>query len=592
MEPTAPLDARFRPVNRSVAGAAGLSILFAAAGCAGSRRPAAPPSTPTPADAGRGVPLTASDLGIAPDVRDRLRQLPRTRLDYDRTLLSAEEQRTLALVIEAARRIDEIFLRQVDEANPALRETLAPVVRQQVPLALEALEYFDANYGPWDRLKANEPFVGSRPKPKGAAFYPADMSAPEFESWIAAHPADRDAFHGLFTVIRRKGEGLVAIPYSRYYAPSLAAAAAKLKEAAASTTNASLKKYLDSRAAAFLSDDYFASDVAWMDLDSPLEVTIGPYEVYEDALFNYKAAFEAFVMVRDREESERLSVYAGHLPEMERNLPIPEEHKNFNRKFESPIVVVQEVYTAGDARQGVQTSAFNLPNDERVREAKGSKKVLAKNVMQAKFDQSGRLVAERTLEAGELRSVAFDPYFAHTLFHELSHGLGPGIITGPDGKKVESRLLLKNLYSTIEECKADVVGMWNVVLAIDQKWITSFDENSLYATVAGLAFRSMRFGLDEAHGGGTAVQWNWFREKGGVVPGTGGRFRVRSPKMREAVRTLATELLEIEATGDYARAQRLLERYGRETPEIRATIGKLSDIPVDIRPVFVAAGES
>jgi len=212
--------------------------------------------------------------------------------------------------------------------------------------------------------------------------------------------------------------------------------------------------------------------------------------------------------------------------------------------------------------------------------------------MQAKFDQSGRPIAERTLEPGELSTVSFDPYFTHTLFHELSHGLGPGIITGPDGKKVEARLLLKNAYSTIEECKADVVGMWNVLLAIERGWITSFDENALHATVAGLAFRSMRFGLDEAHGGGTAIQWNWFREKGGIVPGAGGRFRVRPPKMREAVRTLATELLEIEATGDLARAQRLLERYGRETPEIRATIGRLSDIPVDIRPVYVAAGES
>jgi hypothetical protein len=536
--------------------------------------------------------LTQSDLRIAPDIRDRLRQLPRTRIDYDRTLLSPEDQRALALLVEASRRIDEIFLRQVDEANPALRETLAPLLRQQVAGSLEAIEYFDANYGPWDRLKANEPFIGSRPKPRGAAFYPPDMSASEFEAWIAAHPGDREAFHGLFTVIRRQGSGLAAVPYSKYYAASLSAAAAKLKEAAAATTNASLRNFLNLRAAAFLSDDYFASDVAWMDLDSALEVAIGPYEVYEDGLFNYKAAFEAFLTVRDRAETERLAVYAQHLPEMEKNLPIPEEHKNFNRKFESPIVVVQEVFTAGDARQGVQTSAFNLPNDERVREAKGSKKVLLKNVMQAKFEQSGRPVAERTLEEGELRSVAFEPYFAHTLFHELSHGLGPGIITGPDGRKVESRLLLKNLYSTIEECKADVVGMWNVLLAIDRQWITSFDENALYATVAGLAFRSMRFGLDEAHGGGTAVQWNWFREKGGIVPGSGGRFRVRPPKMREAVRTLATELLEIEATGDFARAERLLERYGKETPEIRATIGKLADIPVDIRPVFVAAGES
>ena len=331
--------------------------------------------------------------------------------------------------------------------------------------------------------------------------------------------------------------------------------------------------------------------MAWMDIDSEIEVILGPYEVYEDSLFNYKATIESFVSVRDKAESGKLSVYAEHLPDMEKNLPIPEAHKNFNRKFESPIRVVQEVYTAGDARQGVQTSAFNLPNDERVREAKGSKKVLLKNVMEAKFRGSGQPIAERVLEPAEKGKISFDAYFNHTLFHELSHGLGPGIITGPDGKKVEGRLLLKNLYSSIEECKADVVGLWNVLYAMDQKWLSGFDEDTLYATYAGLMFRSMRFGVDEAHGGGTAVQWNWCREKKAIEPAAGGRFRVVAPKFREAIRTLATELLEIEATGDFDRAKKLLDRYGKSTPEIRATIAKLAGIPVDLEPVFTAAGE-
>lgn len=277
---------------------------------------------------------------------------------------------------------------------------------------------------------------------------------------------------------------------------------------------------------------------------------------------------------------------------MERNLPIPDAHKNFARKFESPIRVVQEVFTAGDARRGVQTSAFNLPNDERVREAKGSKKVLLKNVMQAKFEQSGRPVAERVLDPSQVGKVVFDAYFNHTLFHELSHGLGPGIITGPDGKKIESRLLLKESYSTIEECKADVVGLWSLLFALDRKWVTSFDEDALAATYAALMFRSMRFGLAEAHGGGTAVQWNWLREKGAIVPTTQGRYAVARERFREGVRTLANELLEIEATGDYARGRRLLDRYAKSNPEIEAMNARLTDIPVDIKPVFVAAGEN
>ncbi|HEX7253700.1 MAG TPA: peptidase, partial [Thermoanaerobaculia bacterium] len=492
--------------------------------------------------------------------------------------------------IEASREIDEIYLRQVSEENPVLRDQLSKTAGPDSN-ARAAISYFEIMYGPWDRLKGNEPFIGARPKPPGASFYPPDITREELEKWIAAHPRERESFQGLSTVIRREGGGLTAIPYSRVYAERLSRAADRLREAAQKTSNLSLRKYLTSRADAFLSNDYFASDLAWMDLDSDIEVVIGPYEVYEDGLFNYKASFESFVTVRDRAESEKLAVYARHLPDMERHLPIPDSHKNFNRKFESPIRVVLEAFTAGDARRGVQTSAFNLPNDERVREAKGSKKVLLKNVMEAKFRQSGRPVAERVLVPAQIPLVSFDAYFNHTLFHELSHGIGPGVIVGPGGEKVEARLLLKNLFSTIEECKADVLGMWTILQAADNGWLSTVNEESLAATVVGLAFRSMRFGIEEAHGGGVAVQWNWFREKGLIEPADGGRFLVHNEKFREAVRSLAYELLEIEATGDFDRAQRFLTRYARSTAEIEKVTATLGDIPVDIRPRFTAAGE-
>jgi hypothetical protein len=253
--------------------------------------------------------------------------------------------------------------------------------------------------------------------------------------------------------------------------------------------------------------------------------------------------------------------------------------------------VVQEIYTAGDARRGVQTSAFNLPNDEKVREAKGSKKVLLKNVMNAKFRQSGSPVALRVLDPAQASLLSFDAYFNHTLFHELSHGLGPGFINQPGGQRVEVRIPLKNLFSTIEECKADVVGLWNILYALDHGLITSFNERQLGATYTGLMFRSMRFGINEAHGRGTAVQWNWFREKGFVTGTSDGHYAADPAKFREAVRSLANELLTIEATGDYARAEALLNKYGTLTPEISGTIAKLTDIPVDITPVFTAAGE-
>jgi hypothetical protein len=565
----------------------------AAAGCGTAAPPVnrdSPPANPAPAAA--PAPPSGDSYRFAPDIAGRLRQLPRTRLDYDRSLLDDGEKRALGKLIEASREIDEIFLRQVSEDNPPMRESLDRLAASGRPDAVAARDYFAINKGPWDRLKADEPFIGTRRKHAGAAFYPADITKEEFERWVAAHPEDKEAFQAVFTVIRREGGRLVALPYARYYQAFLTRAAGKLREAAEATANASLKKYLTLRADAFLSNDYFASDLAWMDLNSDIELVLGPYEVYEDGLFNYKAAFEAFVTVRDRAESAKLAVYAAHLPDMEKNLPVAERHKNFSRKFESPIRVVQEVFTAGDARAGVQTSAFNLPNDERVREAKGSKKVLLKNVMEAKFRLSGRPIAERVLDTAQAGQLSFDAYFNLTLFHELSHGLGPGVITGSDGKKVEARLLLKNLYSTIEECKADVLGVWNILYAMDRRLLTGFDEAALFTTDAALMFRSMRFGLEEAHGGGTAVQWNWYREKNAIEPAPGGRFRVRVENFREAVRSLAAELLEIEATGDFERAGRLLDRYRKTTPEIRAAIEHLTDIPVDIAPVFVAAGEN
>jgi hypothetical protein len=538
------------------------------------------------------LPLAAiAALHLSPAIPERLKQLPPTPIDYDRSLLDDRETRVLAELIEASRPIGEIFLRQVSEKNLALRRTLTSETAHEVAGAPDALAYFRINAGPWDRLAGNAPFIGTQPKPPGAAFYPAGMTRTEFEGWVAAHPADKAAFEGLFTVIRRDGKSLAAIPYSQEYRSFLEAAAGRLRKAAALTGNASLRSYLGKRADALISNDYYASDLAWMDLDSDIEVVIGPYEVYEDALLNYKASFTSFVSVRDKAESEKLAVYAKHLPEMEKNLPIADEHKNKSRKFESPIRVVQEAYTAGDTRAGVQTSAFNLPNDERVRQAKGSKKVLLKNVMEAKFRVAGKPIAERVLDPAQLPAVSFDAFFNHVLFHELAHGLGPGIIAGPDGKKVETRLLLKDLYSTIEECKADVVGMWILLQAIDNKWLTAFDENTLAVTTSALMFRSIRFGVDEAHGGGTAVQWNWFSERGAVVPTGDGRFRVETPRFREAVRSLANELLMIEATGDFPRAQKLLAAYGKLTPEMERHNVRLKDIPVDIAPVYVAAGE-
>jgi len=548
--------------------------------------PLSPPPEPTN--------TVAAKLPIAPDTPQRAAQLPRTVIDYDRSLLNDNERQVVAKLIDASRQIDEIYWRQVSESNPQLREQLARQAASS-PLDRAGYDYFIINKGRWDRLKEDEPFIGpfgpAGRKPPGAAFYPDDMTKEEFERYVAAHPAKKDELEGLFTVVRRDGVDFVGVPYGAFYRDFLEPAAKDLRDAAALATNQSLKRYLNLRAAAFLSDNYRDSDGAWMDLDGPIDIVIGPEEVYEDNLFNYKASYEAFVTVVDAGESAKLAAYAKALPDMERNLPEPEQYKNTSRGSESPIRVVQELYTAGEARKSVQTAAFNLPNDEVVREKKGSKKVLLKNVMDAKFRQAGRPIALRVLDPSLTNLLSFDAYFNHTLFHELSHGLGPGFLTDASGKREEVRIPLKELYSTIEECKADVLGVWNIRYAQTHNLLTAFDERQLFATYAGLMFRSTRFGVGEAHGRGTAVQWNWLREKDAIQPVAGGRYTVDFAKMRDAVQSLATELLTIEATGDYNRAKALLDRYGRETDEMRRVNATLQDIPVDITPVFPAAGE-
>ena len=553
-------------------------------------------STMTPTTSEATTPPQGT-LEVLPGVEQRLRQLPKVAVDYDRSLLDENERAVVAKLIEASKFIDEIYWRQVSEQNPEYRTRLAAQASRS-DRDKAGYEYFLAHRGRWDRLAQDEPFVepfgAAGRKPEGAAFYPLDLTKDEMEKYIAAHPEQKDALQGLFTVVRRQGDRLVTIPYSVQYREFLEPAAARIREAAALTNNASLRTYLTRLAEALLRDEYRESDMAWMDLNGPLEVIIGPYEVYEDAMFNWKAAFQSFINVVDRPETQKLAVYAQHLPAMERHLPIPDEHKNPNRGTDSPIRVVQEIFTAGDARRGVQTAAFNLPNDEVVREQKGSKKVLLKNVMDAKFRMSGQPIAMRVLDPAQRSLLNFDAYFNFVLFHELSHGVGPGLITPPGGgERTDVRLLLKDTYSAIEECKADVLGIWNILYAMDEMFLQSpFNEQQLFATYAGLHFRSMRFGIDEAHGRGTAVQWNWLREQNAIAPAADGTFRVDFAKMRPAIQSLATELLMIEATGDYARAQRLLAKYGVSTPEIESVTARLVDIPVDITPYFPAADET
>ncbi|HUT76178.1 MAG TPA: peptidase [Polyangia bacterium] len=491
----------------------------------------------------------------------------------------------IAKLVEAARIMDRLYFVQVARENPDWRAAIA-----KDPKRADTLAYFDIMYGPWDRLDHDKPFWGDKAKPEGATFYPEDLTKAQFEKWVAAHPDQKEAFAGYFTVIEREGEGLVAVPYSKAYAEFLEPAAVLLDEAASLAADARLKKYLKSRAAAFRSNEYRQSDMDWMDLgDGDIEVVIGPYEVYEDRLFGYKAAFEAFVTLRDPADSAELSKIKALIPKMEAYLPLPDEHKNPNRGSESPISVVDVLFTAGDTRAGVQTLAFNLPNDEVVREKKGSKKVMLKNVAHAKYDGILMPIVKILLRESQLDKVSFDAFFNHTLVHETAHGLGPGKITVErDGKQVRTsvNVELKELYSVIEEAKADTLGMYlNYLLVEEGLHPASFVENA-YASFLGGFFRSVRFGASEAHGKANIIQFNYLTEHGAVVRDADGRYGYEADKMRPAVEALARDLLLIEALGDYDGAKAFIDKYGQMPNHLSAALAGLADIPTDIRASY------
>ncbi|GAB4330208.1 MAG: hypothetical protein Kow0037_05780 [Calditrichia bacterium] len=522
--------------------------------------------------------------GAVSELEQKIAKFADVEITYDHSLINENQKKVLENLYRASKVMDEIFLQQVYSKNT---ELLAELEKSTAPEDQLRLKLFRIMFGPFDRLDHDKPFYGNSPKPKGANFYPEDMTKEEFLSWIKEHPEDEAAFTSEFTVIRRQNGRLVAIPYSEYFKEPLTRAANYLREAAKYAENPTVKDYLLKRADAFLSNDYYESDMAWMDMkDHIIEVVIGPYEVYEDGLFNYKASFESFVTLRDPAESQKLARFAKYLVDLERNLPIPEEHKNFDRGAESPIVVAQEVFTAGDSKAGVQTLAFNLPNDERVRKAKGSKKVMLKNVNQAKFDKLLVPIAREVLEPSQLSYLNFDAFFNHVLMHEMSHGIGPGFIK-VDGRDTEVKKELKETYSTIEEAKADVLGMYNNIFMIQKGEFPPEMEKQTWATFLAGIFRSIRFGINEAHGSGNAIIYNYLLEKGGYeYDENTQKVRVNFERIYDDVKSLATELLMIQATGDYNRAKAFIAKYAVMSPSMKTLVGKLEHLPVDIRPVF------
>lgn len=524
------------------------------------------------------------------DLAKKIARFAPTTMTADISRLSAKDRLALDKIIAAAKLLDPLFLRQVWSGNAALEQKLKA---DNTALGRQRLHYFYINDGPWSRLDSNAPFIDGVPqeKPPQAGAYPDDMTKDEFNAWVQGlSPDEKQKATGFFYVIRRGGDGkLMTVPYSQAYREFLEPAAKLLREAAALTTNNSLRSFLSKRAEAFLNDDYYDSDIAWMELDSPIEVTIGPYETYEDELFSYKASFEAYVTLRDEAETAKLAKFSQHLQELENNLPIDPRYRNPKLGAASPIRVVNEVFSSGEGNDAVQTAAYNLPNDERVIKEKGSKRVMLKNVQDAKFNKTLIPISRVVLDASQLSALSFESFFTHILCHELMHGLGPHNIT-VNGEQTTVRKQLKELYSAIEEAKADVTGLWALQYMIDKGIIEKSMERTLYTTYLASMFRSVRFGITEAHGRGVAMQFNYLTDEGAInYNAAKGTFSVNEAKIKEAVRKLTHDLLTLEAEGSYDKAKAILDKYALIRPEMQKAFDKLQNVPVDIEPIFPLA---
>jgi hypothetical protein len=552
------------------------AVAPAVAGCRG-------PQTPAPAEQPQTDPMLQQ-------IRRMTARFAPVDLSADISALAPNERQALARLVAAAKVFDALYLRQMWAGNQSLLLTL---LRDRSELGQARLHYFLLNKGPWSRLDENEAFIpGVSAKPPRANFYPAGATREEVAAWITSlSPAERARATGFFTTIRRDvAGGLIAVPYSVEYQGELAEVAALLREAASLTTQPTLKAYLTSRADALISNDYYASDVVWMELDASIEPTIGPYEVYEDEWFNYKAAFEAFITIRDDAETAKLTRFGGELQEIENNLPIDPKFRNPKLGSMAPIRVVNTVFSSGDANRGVQTAAFNLPNDERVISEKGSKRVMLKNNQEAKFRMVLQPIAKVALAPGDQGNVAFEAFFTHILMHELMHGLGPHNIT-VGGRSTTVRQELKETYSAIEEAKADISGLFALRFLVDRDTLDASLARTMYTTFLASIFRSIRFGINEAHGRGVAIQLNYFLDHGGVSVAPDGTFAVNPDRIHQNVIDLTRDIMTLQAVGGYQDAVQMIQTLGVVRPEVQAVLDRLAHVPVDIEPRFVTAEE-
>ncbi|HEX7941048.1 MAG TPA: hypothetical protein VF488_04555 [Gemmatimonadaceae bacterium] len=522
---------------------------------------------------------TRASMATAPateGIRARLAKYTTVKLAADTTALTPKQRRMVPLLIDAAKHMDPIYWQEAYGNRDSLLRSIPDA---------DARRFAEINYGPWDRLANDTPFVpevGS--KPPGANLYPREITKAEFDSAAATSKAYGDSLRSLYTLVRRDSSGrLIAIPYAKAFAEHNQAAAAKLREAARLAEDPGLRKYLEARARALLTDDYRPSDLAWMDMKhNTLDIVIGPIETYEDNLFGYKAAHEAYVLVKDTAWSRRLAKYATMLPALQRGIPVAARYKREKPGTDSDLNAYNAVYYAGQANAGAKTIAINLPNDEEVQLRKGTRRLQLENAMRAKFDEIMRPIAAALVDADQLPMVTFDAFFENTMFHEVAHGLG--IKNTIDGKGTV-RAALKERAGALEEGKADILGLYMVQTLNRQGELGKEDVRDNYVTFLAGLLRSVRFGAGDAHGRANIAAFNFLQRQGAFTrDGATGKYRVNFDKMQAGMNALAGKILRLQGDGDYAGVGGYYEEYGKISPELQGDLGRLKTkgIPVDV----------
>lgn len=497
------------------------------------------------------------------------------KLTADLSHLSENQKQLISLLISAAQDMDDVFWIQAYGNKEALLDSISePVLK----------EFAIINYGPWDRLQNNRPFIdGVLTKPAGANFYPQDMTKDEFEKHLQENPDDQEALKSLYTLVERDENGnLEAVPYNVAFEDQFASAAEKLRKASELAEDSGFKAYLQARADALLSNEYRASDMLWMDMKTnELDVVIGPIENYEDQLNGYKAACECYVLIKDMSWSERLSKYASMLPDLQKGLPVADKYKQETPGTNSDLNAYDVIYYAGDCNAGSKTIAINLPNDEEVQLKKGSRRLQLKNSMRAKFDKILVPIADLLIVPEQRKHITFNAFFSNTMFHEVAHGLGiKETITG-NGKV---RSALREAASAIEEGKADILGLYMVTRLFEQGELSEGSLEDYYVTFMTSVFRSVRFGASSAHGKSNMLRFNFFKEKGAFTREESGRYRINMDQMKVAMKELSARLLELQGNGDYKAAREFTDNLGFVGPILQADLERVNraGIPTDI----------